>query len=182
MDQDHEAWRKATRRRNLVVLAIVAVLFSPVIYAGICLLPRAIHANAWSGCSEDLSEIARAMRAYSQDWDGRLPPSDRWCDALYPTYLESQGHFACPVARAPYSYAMNSRLSRAKLAEIENPSKTALIFESTKTQRNAHDPLTSRRRDGLHTFEHEGRFVKGGLVLFANFGVGRVPDDEELAP
>lgn len=134
-----------------------------------------------STCLDKLRAIGEAMQAYTVEWNGRLPPADRWCDALHPKYLRSKSSFACKRARGEYGYAMNSKLSGAKLADIEDPSKVSLIFETTKTHRNAHDPLTSLRRDGVHRI-FGAPDARGSGVLFADLKARIVPDDEKLEP
>lgn len=181
---DQPKRERPTWRRWLIAgVAVVAgawILYNAVMLVGVFI--TATELTAWSACVENLEAIGRSLEAYSKSWDGRLPPASTWCDALHPEYLESSRRFACPAARGPYSYAMNSRLSCAKLADIEDPSKVPLIFETTKTHRNAHDPLTSRRRDGLHKVPVGDHSVRGSEVLFADLRRRTVPDDEELTP
>jgi hypothetical protein len=76
---------------------------------------------------------------------------------------------------------MNSKLSGARLTSIENAERVPLVFETTKTHRNANDPLASLRRDGVHLVFGESD-ARGSGVLFADLKARMVPDDEELSP
>lgn len=188
MSGDEQPLKSTTRRRTLIALSAVVI----VLTVGALLLAAVVRVaretSAWSDCLTNLNKIGGAIESYAQDWDGRLPPADRWCDALQPDYLQvrrgrlARSYLVCPAARGPYSYAMNSKLSCAKLADIEDPSKVPLIFETTKTHRNAQDPLTSRRRDGLHKVLVGDHSVRGSEVLFADLRRRGVPDDEKLSP
>jgi hypothetical protein len=135
-----------------------------------------------SACLRRLERVAQAINLYTQDWGGRLPPAERWFDALHPRYVASERDLFCAGSGTPF--AMNSELSGATLAGIPNAAQKPLIFETTKAHRNASDPLTSRRREGVHR-----RFKSllsgsedGGMVLFADLEPRFVPDDEDLAP
>jgi hypothetical protein len=176
---------KPMRRRWLRWLlwgvgALVGWWVVTAVAAFITSIPWALDTSVASSCEDHLRAIGEAMEAYSIEWSGRLPPADRWCDALYPKYLKSNSSFACKRARGEYGYAMNSKLSGAKLRGIENVDRVPLVFETTKARRNANDPVTSRRRDGPHRVPASER--RGSGVLFADLAARIVPDDEELSP
>lgn len=163
--------------------ALVCYWVVNLVIAAVISIPKARELSVMSACQENLSAIGRAMAAYTQDWDGRLPPADRWSDAIYPKYLKWEGNFACKAARGRYGYSMNSKLSGARLDEIQNADRVPLVFETTKSQPNAHDPVTSRRRDGPHrAWGPDDVAVRGSGVLFAHLRARMVPDDEELSP
>lgn len=111
-------------------------------------------------CKGNLNRMAKAAILYSEDYDDRLMPSDRWMDCLVAkssTGLKYNGveeMFHCPcgprartdeVTRSggPYGYAYNSDLAGKRKSEFELPEHTPLIYESKKFGRNAADRVTS---------------------------------------
>jgi hypothetical protein len=85
-----------------------------------------------------MKQLATAVTMYAQDHQSRLPPANRWCDAINP-YIRNQAIFKCPADKAKYSYAMNFNLSRMELKRIRNPAQTVMLFESTQGRKNATD-------------------------------------------
>jgi len=78
------------------------------------------------------------MLMYQQDYDGKMPIADRWCDGVEP-YVPSMAVFACPADDGEYSYAMNYKLSRLHESKIEFASSTITLFESEPSRKNAWD-------------------------------------------
>lgn len=104
-------------------------------------------------CLANMRQLAMAMMMYAQDHENRLPPANRWCDAINP-YTRNQAIFKCPADKAKYSYAMNFNLSKRAITAIPNPAKTVMLFESTQGRKNATDvgrswPARSRHPPGI---------------------------------
>lgn len=131
-----------------------------------CVLPLSlIGVIAWgvldfatsmrSGQCFDSAEYYRnALMMYAQDYDERLPPANRWSDALFP-YTKLTFDMPCPSRpKAIGPYAFNAALDRQLLAKV-NP-RTPLLFESSAGQRNHADLLESFTRP------HKG---KGWVLL-----------------
>jgi len=88
-------------------------------------------------CVANAYHLARAMRAYMEDNDKRLPLAQKWCDQLSP-YVESPKSFVCPQAwRLRCGYAYNTCLSGRRSASVVVPENTVAIFESDRGW-NAH--------------------------------------------
>jgi hypothetical protein len=83
-----------------------------------------------------LAQINRALQAYAQDNDGKLPPADKWCDAIM-REVQVPILFVSPLdpdAKAKFergekvsSYAFNAALAGKSLFEIAP--NTVLVFE-----------------------------------------------------
>lgn len=119
----------------------------------------AIAWNALSVCAQDkralcetnLKHLGLAMLMYMQDYDDKLPPSAKWCDALgiYTSVSVVNGRrvvskeknepvLHCPAAGAEkYGYAMNKNLGNLQLARLTSPAETVLLYETMKLERNA---------------------------------------------
>jgi len=89
-------------------------------------------------CKENLRALMVGMLMYQQDYDGKMPIADRWCDGVEP-YVPSMAVFACPADDGEYSYAMNYKLSRLHESKIEFASSTITLFESEPSRKNAWD-------------------------------------------
>jgi hypothetical protein len=88
-------------------------------------------------CLANVYHLARAMRAYMEDNDERLPLAQKWCDQLG-AYVESPKSFVCPQAwRLRCGYAYNTCLSGRRSASVVVPENTVAIFESDRGW-NAH--------------------------------------------
>lgn len=89
-------------------------------------------------CKENLRALAMGMLMYQQDYDGKMPIADRWCDGVQ-AYVPNMTVFTCPADDGEYSYAMNYKLSRLHEAKIEFASSTITLFESEPSRKNAWD-------------------------------------------
>lgn len=110
-------------------------------------------------CLANIRQLGIAMLMYANDWNERLPPAERWSDATRP-YRRTDDILRCPEDKAKYSYAMNYNTSKACQALIDDPSRTALLFESTQGRKNACDAGTSWPKSLRHP--------AGNCVAFAN--------------
>lgn len=124
-------------------------------------------------CGIAFDDIRKALKAYADEHDGKLPPAETWQDDVRPYYAKivaSHGDDLGPIkpiaADAPWGctstsgttgIAFNSALGGKKLADIENPRSTALIFEIEKPSTNAHEEFKERPRSTSPTIMGEHR-------------------------
>ncbi len=118
-------------------------------------------------CLSRLKQLALAMRMYLNDWDGRFPPADRWCDALRP-YVVDEKVFTCPVVEREgkrWGYAMNWKLSRRHLSEVENLARTVVIYETSRLVKNACGDGRDLPPEGRHKGWNGFAFVDGHVQM-----------------
>ncbi len=89
-------------------------------------------------CQNRLKQLALGFLMYAQDYDERMPMADRWCDQIFP-YVRNETLFTCPADDAPWSYAMNYKLSRGAVEKAQAPYATIALFESEPSRKNAYD-------------------------------------------
>ena len=112
-------------------------------------------------CQSNLKQLGLAMLMYAQDYDGRLPISFRWCDALYP-YVKDVDVFNCPGDKThKYSFAMNSKLCHTPLSKIQKPAETVLLFESKLGHKNDTNA-------GMTVCDNPARHEGGNNFLFVD--------------
>lgn len=152
----------------LLIVAALVGLVALVVVTALPFLSSGHRGQATRmNCLSNLKRLASASLLYAADNDGKLMQRDRWLDQLEQsgairialgsgTYDQaSLLELELGVQRCPhlikeglggpgvYGYAMDSRLSKALVAEVETPSSTVLIFESINLARNASDPFQS---------------------------------------
>lgn len=104
-------------------------------------------------CLTNLKQIAMAVLCYAQDHDETLPHADKWCDEIKP-YLSDEAVLKCPSAPdLVCGYAFNAALSGQRLAKVEKPAETIVVFESASGVKNASGdpaalPHPNRHADG----------------------------------
>jgi len=115
-------------------------------------------------CLSNLHALSNAARMYSLDHKGRLPNASTWMDDLRP-YLTGKYAYRSPSSENPdvfhcpddkkhqYSYAMNSNL---RLADVPEPAKAVLFFDSDSGLRNAHVPISTISDLSRYRSHHEG--------------------------
>ena len=110
----------------------------------------------------NLTALAIGIVSFAQDHDLRLPDAAHWTDQIKP-YVKNDAAFRDPSAPAgqQYSYAYNRALSRKVSMNLENPDATVLVFESTKSVKNASDTGQSVPHPGRHLGGTGYAFVSG---------------------
>lgn len=93
----------------------------------------------------NLKQISLGIQLYASDHQGFLPSAPNWQSELDP-YLKNEKLFELPERKGEGSYAMNGSLQGRKISEIGNPSRTPVIFESTKTGRSTLGGRSELRR------------------------------------
>jgi len=146
----------------VVVMFAMAAVLAPV-------FQRARETDGGPTCRSKLSQLALAMIMYAQDYDDRLPNSATWMDDVSP-YIKYQDLFHCPQdERHKYSYAMNSRLSGAKMTGIPERvlNNVIMLYESDSGRRNANgrlritDLADPKRHDGGLFFAFAAGHARG---------------------
>ncbi len=75
-------------------------------------------------------QLCLAMHLYCGDYDGPFPPAGNWPEVLS-DYIEDEGILNSPFnPNTGRAYAMNAQLNGRKLADVQNPALTVLVFES----------------------------------------------------
>ena len=114
-------------------------------------------------CQFNLHQIALAVRMYIEDWDKRFPPADRWCDAIRP-YIKDWSVLTCPAVAergGKWGYAMNWKLSKRFLGEVEDPAHTVVVYETENLRKNACGDGRDLPRKGRHAGGNNFAFVDG---------------------
>jgi len=124
----------------LVVIAIIAILAA-------ILFPIFLTAKAAAQrttCTSNMSQLTRAMLAYSSDYQGRIPdwssPAGIWDLAIF-KWVKNTKVFTCPVNRLRYdgrpyppnsiprSYCLPKNVARQLVEQAPRPTKTVLLYE-----------------------------------------------------
>lgn len=107
-------------------------------------------------CFANLNRLGKAMDLYLADNDEHYPPAETWMEGVGTAFKSSskkpaehvalQSYFRCPeIARVDhadkYGYAFNDHLSMRLARNIDRPSKTPLVFDSSDLAYNAHGSL-----------------------------------------
>lgn len=88
---------------------------------------QAKEAAKRTACLANLNQLSRAMQMYAGDISDRLPQSN-WCDALI-EYVYDVSAFTCPALDEPFGYTYNRAIVGKRVAEIESPATTPLVFD-----------------------------------------------------
>jgi len=110
-------------------------------------------------CYRDLLQLALATNMYTQDYNERYPPTDRWSDAVSP-YHKSRELYVCPSApRLRCGYAFNAGLAGlTNQIAAKQPSDIVMLFDARAGWNVSGGP-------SLLAFRHRGRanvaFVDG---------------------
>ena len=103
------------------------------------LLPALAKAKAKANAIKSInnaSQLGRGLHGYASENDGRLPPANRWCDAILRevgserVFMSPQDPWAGTVEEGkpnPSSYAMNAAVAGKNLNELAQD--TVLVFE-----------------------------------------------------
>ncbi len=135
------------------IMAILAAVLFP-------LLSYMRDHDRQSSCAASMRMIGVAMEAYCDDWDGKLPPPDRWNEMILKEKMRNFRDF-CPSAPGGLpTYAMNGRLGGLRLKGL--PKDTVLLFECTPGR---------NRSGGPELLPPEDMHPSGINVLFADGSV-----------
>jgi hypothetical protein len=100
-------------------------------------------------CGTNIRTLAKAMKAYANEYGREYPPPDNWCDLLIEHTEVSNDHFFCVSARKQDDthrchYALNPK------AEPSSPNDVVLLFETKGgwNQVGGSDVLTTENHSG----------------------------------
>ncbi|MBI3909683.1 MAG: zf-HC2 domain-containing protein [Armatimonadetes bacterium] len=116
--------------RPLLVAAAVGVLAAWFIIGRV--LGPVWDPSRQAVCAEALRQLSRAVNVYAMEFDGQLPPAERWSGALA-SYQRSPHLPCCPLAGNPgpgSGYSYNPQLSRAQVNAIPDISTVPLLYDS----------------------------------------------------
>ncbi len=127
------------------LICVTAALFAPV-------LQSAGASMETQNCLSNLRRVSRALLLYSEA-NGDLLPSGQWVEQLV-SIEPDRLIYACPHQRRidPRSsgYALNTAVAGKKLASVQNPEKTPMVFDSKATAPNAIAAEGEVPRPGRH--------------------------------
>jgi hypothetical protein len=132
-------------------------------------------------CLSNMKVLGQAILVYEADNDAKLPPSDRWSDAIRPFIPASakvppstKTFFNCPEAGNKPAFAMNDAATESK--RTTPVGQTVLLFESSMGGMNAHDSMASLIRPGRHRGGNNYLFSDGKAKWFKDGSlVGAIP-------
>jgi hypothetical protein len=142
-------------------LAIAGIVIPPVSLPIIAflmgiLMPALFKARQVSlrmVCANNMSNLAKAMLIYANDYNNMFPTPSKWCDLLVENQNVSKQTFACPAALIKYrsvdqcNYAMNKNVEKLG---INAPPSMVILFESSPGWNQAGGP------EILSTDNHQG--------------------------
>ncbi|MHC4547103.1 MAG: hypothetical protein ACYSYL_21765, partial [Planctomycetota bacterium] len=116
----------------------------------------------YNPCSRNLSQIARALLIYANDYDNQYPEPNQWCDLLLKEGYIKPEHLVYPslIIRCPYTgriilFRPSPKKGRCHFAinpncKMTSPSETVLLFETDEGWNKFGGPelLTARRYEG----------------------------------
>jgi hypothetical protein len=118
---------KTNRINSWIAVGIIA---TPFLWAAPTYYYLSSQTNKKSAqCETNMAQIAQAMTQYASENDGHLPNAKTWVQDLE----LSVDVLRCPAdhdKEHPVSYAMNRNFSGKKLADIKEPQKAILVYES----------------------------------------------------
>ena len=120
---------------------------------------------AWQNrCIQNLRSISLAIAEYVQDWDERLPPAQRWADAISERHLQRDVMsqvFRCPKSSFPFGYAFNAFLDSVPVSQVDSLAETVLLFECDSSSPNAFGDQTNLSQRPRHLEGDIYAFVDG---------------------
>ena len=172
-------------KRSEIVAAIIIVGFILFIIAS-GVYP-ALRSGPRNQCLSRLKSAARAINLYSNDFGGRFPVSEGWCDTLYDQYLVDLKHVVCteaylstedakrlssgPGLAVPVGIAAYAPIMGRVSQEVWDPEHTPLLFDSTTIQQSAtstYDTLAYRhvgKTANVHFMDGHGESVRSAPEL-----------------
>lgn len=122
-----------------------------------------------TACLSNVKQLCLGFLMYSQDHDEVLPP-EGWVAETYP-YVNNHDIYRCPARPdQTVGYAMNEQLAGVSLAQIAEPAKTVLLFETFLDEESPIGGPETVPEEGVH---------EGGIVCgFADGHAKWVPAEE----
>jgi prepilin-type processing-associated H-X9-DG protein len=116
------------------IVSGVFLLIVPISVGSAMLLPALSKAKAKAqsiSCINNVKQLNLGVMLYAQVNGDRCPAAEAWCDAVL-TNVGSAKVFQCVSADSNRRchYAFNGKLGGLKMADISNPGRTVMIFET----------------------------------------------------
>jgi prepilin-type processing-associated H-X9-DG protein len=115
-------------------------------------------------CLSHIRQLDIGILMYSQDYDEALPRKAHWMDDVYP-YIKNREIYHCPQVaqrdRLLFGYAFQMQLSGKNLKNISAPSTTVILYDSSNTEWNASDALSSLPDPPRHSGGNNFGYVDG---------------------
>ncbi len=88
-------------------------------------------ASSGATCLSNIKQVGAGLVMYSADYDDHLPDASNWHIAAAPYWKNFEQIKKCPLAKEPFSYAMNQALSGLSLEKVADREQRLLLYEST---------------------------------------------------
>jgi prepilin-type processing-associated H-X9-DG protein len=141
--------------RTLVLRVGAATLLVAFLSLAYLMYPRQRDPSRTSHCLSNVANLCMVFEMYRADNGDRFPPNTNWRE-VKETYLYGPEVFVCQAA--PYlscGYAFNASLVGLSSADIHDPVRTVVIFESDRGWNAAGGPELlpeEPRHNGGHNF------------------------------
>lgn len=159
--------RGLTPSQVLVVSALVVVFFGTLFW-GISLIGQ-----QETGCLRRVKRLTNNVLLYAEQNNGVMPQADGWADAINGAPLV-RSDYVCPDLKkgeSGYGLTLNSDAAASKAAEMSDPAKRPLIFDSTVLEWSSTSDISSLPRPSRH--------ARGNSVSYCDGHVRRVPSGEQ---
>jgi prepilin-type processing-associated H-X9-DG protein len=108
---------------------IVLPLFGMAIFLLMPSFSKVKHIAQRQVCSVNMKSLSIAIMVYANDYDGRFPTADKWCDLLIEHADVSEMSLRCPVSpESGFSFAFNKNLDGLTTESVGMD--VVMIFES----------------------------------------------------
>jgi hypothetical protein len=148
-------------------------------------------------CALGFEEVARAMKAYTDEHGGKFPKADKWQDELRPYFVKQlaldeddgakmfgtfdpDGVWSCKEDSSGGTMtgiAFNTELSGKNVKDIQNKRTTYILFEVPKTGMNLHDTYTQLSETSSPRIFGQPR---GWFYVDADFEVDSTSGDTDI--
>jgi len=134
---------------------LVVLLFVAFLSLARLMFPRQRDPSRTSHCLSNVVNLSMVFEMYLADNGDRFPPTTNWRE-VKEAYLYAPEVFVCPAAPyLPCGYAFNASLVGLSSADIHDPVRTVVIFESDRGWNAAGGPELlpeEPRHAGGHNF------------------------------
>jgi prepilin-type processing-associated H-X9-DG protein len=153
-----------------VVLPVILTFVMAILIA--ILLPalnRVKHLAQGTICGTNMQGLGNAVQIYMNDYDGRFPTSEQWCDLLIKEADVSEQTLTCPDDTAgAFSYAVNKDIPRTDIRT--GAADLVILFEADLGRNGVGGPEDA-------VFRHYAGNQPACNVLFADGHVEMVAQD-----
>ncbi len=137
-----DIWKRRCTIGNLLVIVVIVASLTAILYPK---PNRNEYRPPHDSCSSHLKQLCLGIDIYSRDYDQKLPPAAKWCDAVRPYVKYEQKVFHCNQAPQKGSllsilglakdspscnYSYLNKLNQVSMGKIRNPAGTPILFDS----------------------------------------------------